>query len=261
MASPAPDFWAVIPARRASTRLPNKPLLDIGGKPMVVRVAERAAKSGARRVIVATDDAEIQSVAKAHGFEALMTHADHPSGTDRIAEVAQILAADSKQIIVNVQGDEPLIEPELISGVAQALNQHAHASVATAAAPITDLASIQSPHVVKVVCNANQEALYFSRAPIPYHRNAWPNLSALHEVTPALLRHMGIYAFRAASLATFVGWPACALEQTEQLEQLRWLWMGHRIAVHMVQCTPSPGVDTAEDLERVRSLWTAQGSL
>jgi 3-deoxy-manno-octulosonate cytidylyltransferase (CMP-KDO synthetase) len=269
-ANPGLDFWAIIPARRASTRLPNKPLLDIAGKPMVVRVAERAAASGASRVVVATDDAEIHATVEAHGFTAMMTRHDHPSGTDRIAEVVAALHATPDQIVVNVQGDEPMIEPELIAGVAQTLHSHRTCAVATAAAPIEDLASLQSPHVVKVVFNANHQALYFSRAPIPYHRDAWPDLQHLTVSAPGStqgqlqqphLRHLGIYSFRAAELAAFVTWPACPLEQTEQLEQLRWLWKGRSIAVHMLQRTPSPGVDTAEDLERVRSAWHAEGSL
>ena len=254
-------FWAVIPARRASTRLPDKPLADIHGKPMVVRVAERAAASGADRVVVATDDAEIAAVVRHHQFEVLMTNPGHPSGTDRIAEVMQQLHAKPDQIAINVQGDEPLIEPELIANVARLLNDSPLASVATAAAPIEDTASLCSPNVVKVVCNAASEALYFSRAPIPFRRDDWPSLSAVTHTASGALRHIGIYGFRAQALAAFVGWPPCELERTEQLEQLRWLWMGHRIVVHQTLALPAPGVDTAEDLAQVRHLWAARGYL
>lgn len=264
------DFWVVIPARRASSRLPDKPLADIGGKPMVVRVAERAQASNASRIVVATDCSEIQAACADHGVQAFITRPDHASGTDRIAEIAQHLSASAEQIIVNVQGDEPLIEPELIAAVAQALESHSHASVSTAAVRISDTESLRSPHVVKVVCDAQGHALYFSRAPIPYHRNAWPELASVHadtRPTSPMLRHIGIYGFRRKALDAFVGWNACELEITEQLEQLRWLWHGHRIAVAFTDHAPHPGVDTAEDLARVREIWkkmnagTADGSL
>lgn len=264
------DFWVVIPARRASSRLPDKPLADIGGKPMVVRVAEKAQASNASRVVVATDCAEIQAACAQHGVQALITKADHASGTDRIAEIAQQLSASPEQIIINVQGDEPLMDPGLMASVAQALDSHAHASVSTAAVRIKDTESLRSPHVVKVVCDARGHALYFSRAPIPYHRNAWPELASVRadEGHPSgVLRHIGIYGFRREALDAFVNWPACELETTEQLEQLRWLWNGHRIAVTLSDHAPHPGVDTAEDLARVRDIWkkihagTADGSL
>ena len=253
------DFWAIIPARRASTRLPDKPLADIGGQPMVVRVAERARQSGASRVIVATDDQEILQVCTQHGFEALLTRADHPSGTDRIAEVAQERNAAPRQSIVNVQGDEPLIDPELIRRVALALAQSPKATVATAATPIRDDQELRSPHVVKVVCEETGLARYFSRAPIPYLRGAWGSLQDV--ALPAAgtnfrpLRHIGIYAYRAEALARFVTWPSCPPEECEQLEQLRWLWKGHEIAVCVTDDAPHAGVDTQEDLDRVRRLW------
>ena len=255
------DFWAVIPARRASSRLPDKPLADIGGRPMVVRVAEQARKSGASKVVIATDDPEILQACHRYGFEALMTQAAHPSGTDRIAEVARILKATDEQCIVNVQGDEPLIDPVLIGDVARALFESPQASVATAATPIEDHAGLRSPHVVKVVCDASGLARYFSRAPIPFHRQQWSSLESVG-VPPQgpqapLLRHIGIYAFRAGALFQFVAWPSCPLEEAEQLEQLRWLWRGHEIAVHTTRSAPHPGVDTAEDLERVRQIWMA----
>ena len=253
------DFWAVIPARRASTRLPDKPLADIGGLPMVVRVAQRARASGASRIVVATDCAQIQSVVRQHGFDAILTRADHPSGSDRIAEVAVVLKASAEQILVNVQGDEPLIDPALIRDVAVLLSSHSDAAVATAAAPILHAPDIASPHVVKVVCDARDRALYFSRAPIPYHRDIWPDAAAILGTTPGdgLLRHIGIYAFRAGSLARFVTWPTAPIERAEQLEQLRWLWQGEAIMVHRAQQAPHAGVDTPEDLIRVQALWTS----
>jgi 3-deoxy-manno-octulosonate cytidylyltransferase (CMP-KDO synthetase) len=261
-----PDFWALIPARRASTRLPGKALADIGGKPMVVRVAERAAKSGASRVVIATDCEEIRSHVVRHGFEALLTSAAHASGTDRIAEAAIQLRAGQHQILVNVQGDEPLIDPSLIASVAQSLSESRAASVATAAHLTKDLACIASPHVVKVVCNSRSEALYFSRAPIPYCRDHWPALADIDQQPAghAVLRHIGIYGFRAQALPEFVRWGPCELERQEQLEQLRWLWHGSIIAVHQTAHVPAPGVDTPQDLERARQLWaddSRQGSL
>ena len=257
------DFWTIIPARRASTRLPDKPLADIGGRPMVVRVAERAQASGASRVIVATDDQEIHDACAAHGVEAIFTRADHQSGTDRIAEVVQRLQALPTQCIVNVQGDEPLIAPALIREVAQTLTLHPAATVATAATAVLDSEHLQSPHIVKVVCDAEGLALYFSRAPIPYQRNHWPSLTQIRLSRPAdgqpiAYRHIGIYAFRANALREFVDWPACPIEQAEQLEQLRWLWHGHRIAVHHAEMAPAPGVDTPEDLQRIRQMWAEQ---
>lgn len=260
------DFWALIPARRASTRLPDKALADIGGKPMVVRVAQRAAQSGASRVVIATDCTEIRECAIQHGFEALLTSASHASGTDRIAQAAAILQASDNQILVNVQGDEPLIDPALIANVANSLFDAPAASVATAAHAIHDTDSICSPNVVKVVCNAQSEALYFSRSPIPYHRDRWACLDQISrtQASISLLRHIGIYAFRAEALPEFVAWGPCDLEQMEQLEQLRWLWHGRKIAVHKTMGAPAPGVDTAEDLDRVRRYWANlahQGSL
>ncbi len=255
------DFWVVIPARRASTRLPNKPLADIHGRPMIIRVAERASRSGASKIVIATDDQEIAAVAQAHGYQAALTRADHPSGTDRIAEVCHRLNADAQQVIVNVQGDEPMMDPALITAVAKRLTDEPSASVSTAAVPITDGESLQSPHVVKVVCNAAGHAQYFSRAPIPYHRDQWPSLGQLSlpytTETAPLLRHLGIYGFRASALADFVTWPSAPIERTEQLEQLRWLWQGRAIAVHIAREAPHAGVDTPEDLDRVRALWSS----
>ncbi len=227
---------------------------------MIVRVAERALQSGAAKIVVATDDQEIASIVRQHGFEATLTRPDHPSGTDRIAEVCQQLRAEENQLIVNVQGDEPMMDPTLISAVASRLASDPEASVSTAAAPITDPQSLRSPHVVKVVCNALGHALYFSRAPIPYHRDQWPSLENLSMADPSdhasLLRHLGIYGFRAGALSEFVSWPSAPIERTEQLEQLRWLWRGRTIAVHITGSSPHAGVDTPEDLARVRALWS-----
>lgn len=226
---------------------------------MVVRVAERAALSGASRVVIATDCNDICASAKQHGFEALLTSVAHASGTDRIAQAAAILKAHDDQIIVNVQGDEPLIDPALIASVAKTLATSPHAAVATAAHAICDTESMCSPNVVKVVCNARSEALLFSRAPIPFYRDHWPALADIAAKPSAInmLRHIGIYGFRAHALPEFVRWGPCDLERTEQLEQLRWLWHGKIIAVHQTAYAPAPGVDTAQDLERVRQAWAS----
>lgn len=244
----APNFLVVIPARLGSTRLPRKPLADIGGKPMVVRVAERAKQSLAQRVIVATDSTEIQAACKTHGIDCLMTSASHPTGTDRLAEVAQLLDLPSDTIIVNVQGDEPLIPPELINQVAQTLANHAQCAISTVAVPITDSAEINNPNAVKVVLNRDSVALYFSRAPIPFIRDAHNGLATEY------LRHLGIYAYRAEFLQAYANLEAAPPEKAEALEQLRALWYGYRIAVYKSPDTPPAGVDTPEDLERVRQI-------
>ncbi len=247
-------FAVVIPARFASTRLPGKPLLDISGKPMVVHVAERAIKSGATEVIVATDHADILRAVEAHGFTAMMTRADHASGTDRIAEVAARRQLGSNDIVVNVQGDEPLIEPALIRAVAQQLADHADAAIATACCPLTDATQMASVNVVKVVLDKNGYAMYFSRAPIPFARDEF---SAGIKTVPASLpayRHIGLYAYRASFLAQYAQLQPAAIEQAEALEQLRALWHGHRISVAVTTQAPHTGVDTAADLEHVRKL-------
>jgi 3-deoxy-manno-octulosonate cytidylyltransferase (CMP-KDO synthetase) len=246
--SQAPDFLVVIPARIGSTRLPRKPLADIGGKPMVVRVAEQAKKSLAHSVVVATDSSEIQAACDEHRIECLLTSPDHPTGTDRLAEVAQLLKLPSNALVVNVQGDEPLIPPELINQVAQTLADHAECAISTVAVPIHDAAEIQNPNVVKVVLNRDGEALYFSRAPIPFVRDIKPEQKTAH------LRHLGIYAYRADFLQAYSRLEPAPPEEAEALEQLRALWNGYRIAVHIAAQTPPAGVDTPEDLERVRSL-------
>jgi len=246
--SSAPDFLVVIPARLGSTRLPRKPLADIAGKPMVVRVAERARQSQAHSVVVATDSPEIQEVCDEHRIECLLTSADHPTGTDRIAEVAQLLKLPNDSIIVNVQGDEPLIPPELINQVASTLAQHAQCAISTVAVPISDPSEINSPNVVKVVLNRSGEALYFSRATIPFVRDPKSNKKTDY------LRHLGIYAYRADFLQAYTRLEPAPPEEAEALEQLRALWNGYRIAVHTALEAPPAGVDTPEDLERVRLL-------
>ena len=247
-ATKAPEFLVVIPARLGSTRLPRKPLADIGGKPMVIRVAERAKQSLAQSVVVATDSPEIQAACDEHRIECLLTNADHPTGTDRIAEVAQLLKLPSNALIVNVQGDEPLIPPELINQVASTLAEHQECAISTVAVPITDAAEINNPNVVKVVLNRSGEALYFSRASIPFVRDPQANQKIEH------LRHLGIYAYRADFLQAYTRLEPAPPEQAEALEQLRALWNGYRIAVHTALEAPPAGVDTPEDLERVRQL-------
>jgi len=244
-----PDFLVVIPARLGSTRLPRKPLADIDGKPMVVRVAEQAKKSLAQSVVVATDSTEIQAACDQHRIECILTSPDHPTGTDRLAEVAQLLKLPNNALVVNVQGDEPLIPPDLINEVAQKLADHHECAISTVAVPIQDEAEIQNPNVVKVVLNRAGEALYFSRASIPFVRDPVNATKALH------LRHLGIYAYRADFLQAYTRLEPAPPEQAEALEQLRALWNGYRIAVHVAQDAPPAGVDTPEDLERVRSLF------
>jgi len=244
----APEFLVVIPARLGSTRLPRKPLADLGGKPMVVRVAERAKQSNAQSVVVATDSAEIQAACDEHRIECLLTNPDHPTGTDRIAEVAQLLKLPANALIVNVQGDEPLIPAELINQVAQTLAANTDCAISTVATPIMDLAEIENPNVVKVVLNRAQEALYFSRAPIPFVRDQNMQSQTTH------LRHLGIYAYRADFLQAYTRLEPAPPEQAEALEQLRALWNGYRIAVHIAAKAPPAGVDTPEDLERIRQI-------
>ena len=240
------NFHVVIPARLASTRLPNKALLPIAGKPMVVRVAEQAGKSGAQQVWIATDHASILAAAQEHGHPACMTDINHASGTDRIAEVAAQMQWADDTIVVNVQGDEPLIPPALIRAVAQHLHEHPECAIATACHPIHDSTSINNPNVVKVVLDKNNNALYFSRAPIPFARDAQ---------THAALRHIGIYAYRARFLRDFRQLPPAVIEQTEMLEQLRALWHGYKIGVTIIQDAPPSGVDTEQDLQIVRALF------
>ena len=257
--SVTPAFTVLIPARFASTRLPGKPLADVGGKPLVVRVAERAHASGATRVIVATDDQRIAETVRAHGVDAVMTRSDHPTGTDRLAEAAIALDLRAEEIVVNVQGDEPLLAPALIRRMAELLAASPDADIATACHPIVDPAEAFNPNVVKVVLDARGRALYFSRATIPWARDAF---AASREALPAALplyRHYGLYAYRVSFLRAYPKLAPAPIERFEALEQLRALWHGHRIAVEITGGTPAPGVDTEEDLQRVRALFAHDG--
>jgi 3-deoxy-manno-octulosonate cytidylyltransferase (CMP-KDO synthetase) len=250
-------FRVVIPARFASSRLPGKPLADIGGKPMVVRVAERAAEAGAEEAIVATDDARVLEAVEAAGYRALMTSPEHASGTDRLAEVAELLDCADDDIIVNVQGDEPLIAPMLIRECALCLGSHEEAAIATLAHPLFSTEEFRNPNVVKVVTDQQGYALYFSRAMIPWPRDAFAGAEpdpSFPEGLP-VLRHIGLYAYRAGFLREFAGLAPAPLERFEMLEQLRALWHGYRIAVAVTPEAPGAGVDTPEDLERVRALF------
>ena len=250
------SFTVLIPARLASTRLPNKPLADIGGAPMVVRVAQRALKSGASQVVIATDSQEVIERCADFGIRAVLTRGDHPSGSDRLAEACDILGLPDDALVVNVQGDEPLIDPGLIDAVASLLSARPDCAMSTAAHAIDELADVQNPNIVKVVLDARQTALYFSRSPIPAARDFagqawWKSGSAL----PKPLRHVGIYAYRVGFLRLFPTLPQAPMEQLESLEQLRALWHGHRIAVHITDTAPGIGIDTPEDLIQVRKLF------
>lgn len=253
-----PDFVVVIPARYASSRLPGKPLLDIAGKPMVVHVAERARDSGAAEVWIATDDARIEAAVEAHGHRALLTGAHHQSGTDRLAEVADLRGWDAERIVVNVQGDEPRIDPQLIHEVAHTLEMHASASMSTACHRIGDAREAFDPNCVKVVLNERSEAMYFSRALIPWARDAFAADRSRLPADLPVYRHIGIYAYRAGFLRRYARLDAPAIEKFEALEQLRALWHGHRIAVCRAQRAPEAGVDTPADLEAVRRLFAAR---
>jgi 3-deoxy-manno-octulosonate cytidylyltransferase (CMP-KDO synthetase) len=248
-------FTVIIPARLASTRLPNKPLADLGGKPMVVRVAERARASGAARIIVATDHPDILAACEAHGIEACMTRADHPSGTDRIAEVAHKLGLAPDEVVVNLQGDEPLIDPGLLAACAARIVDGV--PMATVAHPITDVAEVFNPNVVKVVLDKAGRALYFSRATIPWHRDAFAASKDALPAGYAPLRHVGLYAYSNAFLQAYPALESSPLETIEALEQLRVLWHGYPIAVHITDSAPPAGVDTPDDLERVRRHYAA----
>jgi 3-deoxy-manno-octulosonate cytidylyltransferase (CMP-KDO synthetase) len=239
-------FHVIIPARYASSRFPGKPLADLAGRPMVVRVCERALQSGAASVHVATDDKRIAAAVQAAGHKFVMTRADHPSGTDRIAEAAGLLRFEEKEVVVNVQGDEPLIAPGLIAQVAQLLEKLKQADVSTACHAIHDAQSLTNPNVVKVVLDAQGYALYFSRSQIPHPR----------EKGGAWYRHAGIYGYRVGFLQRYSALPPSPLEKTEALEQLRVLWHGHRIAVAVSEMEIPPGVDTPQDLEAVRRMLT-----
>ena len=265
------SFVAVVPARYGSTRLPGKALAVIGGKPMVVHVAERARESGAREVLVATDSVEIEEAVLQHGFRAVMTRGDHATGTDRIADVVELLDLAPQTIVLNVQGDEPLIEPGLIRAVAGLLADAPEVALATACHPIREASEMFNPNVVKVVLDKQGLARYFSRAPVPYARDwfarSWEGPRDAFARTPAELpeglpcfRHIGIYAYRASFLRIYPRLEASPLEHFEALEQLRALWHGYSIACAIRHDAPMPGVDTAEDLERVRRLFDRDGN-
>ncbi len=243
-------FTVLIPARLASTRLPNKPLADIAGLPMIVRVAQRAMLCDAARVVVACDSQQIADACAAHGIASVLTGADHPSGSDRLAQACELLGLQADEIVVNVQGDEPMMDPLLINAVAGLLATLPEASMGTAAHAIESAADLANPNVVKVVLDAAHYALYFSRSLIPYNRDA-------HPLAPQPLRHVGIYSYRVGFLRRFPGLAQAPIEVGEALEQLRALWHGYRIAVHVTPHAPGPGVDTPEDLERVRRLFGA----
>ena len=247
------EFVVLIPARLSSSRLPNKALADIHGKPMVVCVAEQAAKSRATRVVVATDHADIEAACRAHGVDVVMTSDQHERGSTRLAEAAAVLKLQQHQIVVNVQGDEPLIEPELINRTAEVLVEH-NVQMATAAHELHDFDEFLNPNVVKVVLDKNGNALYFSRAPIAYPRDSMlKGERTLPAATP--LRHIGIYAYRAGFLQRYAEMSESPLETTESLEQLRVLWHGFPIAVEITDKAPAAGVDTQEDLDRVRAVF------
>jgi 3-deoxy-manno-octulosonate cytidylyltransferase (CMP-KDO synthetase) len=253
-----PDFVVVIPARYASSRLPGKPLVDIAGKPMVVHVAERARLSGAAEVWIATDDERIRQAMQQHGCQTLMTRADHASGTDRIAEVAATRAWRDNQIIVNVQGDEPRIAPELIRHVAEMLARQPEASMSTACHALTDVKELFDPNCVKVVLDHTGDALYFSRATIPWARDAFASDRGHIPDGLPIYRHIGIYGYRCGFLKLYPKLEPPAIERFEALEQLRALWHGHRIAVAVTEHAPEAGVDTPEDLQKVRGIFADQ---
>ena len=251
----------LIPARLASTRLPNKPLADIAGLPMIVRVAQAAAKSrvgqGDGAVVVAADDASIVQACEAHGVRAVLTRRDHPSGSDRLAEACELLGLADDDIVVNVQGDEPLMDAALVDAVAELLNQHPQAAMGTASHAIAAVDEYLNPNVVKVVTDKHGKALYFSRAPIAWERDAQRDASGkpVAVASPMPQRHIGIYSYRVGFLRQFPALPQAPIERLESLEQLRALWHGFEIVVTEAAQAPGPGVDTPEDLERVRAVF------
>ncbi|MGB0468499.1 MAG: 3-deoxy-manno-octulosonate cytidylyltransferase [Pontibacterium sp.] len=250
------SFTVIIPARYASSRFPGKPLADLAGKPMVQHVWERALESEADRVVIATDDQRIADVARAFGAEVCMTSADHPSGTDRLQEVVKLQGFYADDIVVNVQGDEPLVPPRVINQVAHNLKAEPEASIATLSEPIEDIESLMNPNVVKVVSDARGRALYFSRAPMPWPRDQFNSEQGRSQMPEGYdwQRHIGIYAYRVKLLNDFVTWPPAPLEEVECLEQLRAMWNGANIHVALADELPPAGVDTPEDLERIRVL-------
>lgn len=248
------SFTVLVPARLQSTRLPRKILADLGGVPMVVRVAQQAARSQAERVVVAADDEEIVRACQAHAVDCVLTRADHATGSDRLAEACALLGLNGEDAVINVQGDEPLIDPILIDACASLLATRPDCVMSTAAHAIDSVTELGNPNVVKVVLDGAGRALYFSRAPIPWWRDGYANGLTQLPATNLPLRHIGLYGYRAGFLRRFPQLPPCPLETIESLEQLRVLWHGERIAVHVSASRPGPGVDTPEDLARVRQL-------
>ena len=253
-------FTVLIPARLASSRLPNKPLADIGGIPMIVRVARQmdTLRVNGVRTVVVTDSTRIAEVCQVHQVESIITRVEHPSGTDRLAEACELLKLDSHELVVNVQGDEPLMTADLVESVANCLSTDPDASMSTAAHPLSDTRELVNPNVVKVVTNHNSQALYFSRAPIPWWRDGYAKGVTDFSSAGRPLRHIGIYAYKVDFLKKFPLLRQAPLEQIEALEQLRALWNGYSIAVHVTNDSPGPGVDTPEDLELVRRLIAQQ---
>ncbi|HEY3645930.1 MAG TPA: 3-deoxy-manno-octulosonate cytidylyltransferase [Gammaproteobacteria bacterium] len=245
-------FSVVLPARYDSQRLPGKPLADIAGKPLILHACDSARKSGATRVIVAADDARIREACEKAGIEVQMTAASHASGTDRIAEVAERLGWDDDELVVNLQGDEPMMPPECIEQTAKLLESGADMS--TLCTPIHDLHEFMNPNVVKVVADGQGRALYFSRAPIPWNRDSAVSGLASQQHYQGALRHIGIYGYRVGALKRLSATSPCELEQLEKLEQLRALWLGMHIALDVAREVPGPSVDTPEDLKRVATL-------
>ena len=252
------SFTVIIPARFASSRLPGKPLADIAGKPMIQHVFEKAQQSGASRVIIATDNEQVEKAAKSFGAEVCMTSEAHNSGTERLAEVVSKLGIADDEIIVNIQGDEPLIPPVIVSQVAENLAKF-NVNMATLAVKIHEAEELFNPNAVKVVTDKDGYVLYFSRSVIPYDRDQFMQLedTSKAQLADAYLRHIGIYAYRAGFIKQYVQWAPTQLENLEKLEQLRVLWYGERIHVELAKEVPAVGVDTAEDLEKVRSILTA----
>lgn len=247
-------FCVIIPARYDSTRLPGKPLIEIAGKPLIQHVYERAFASGAEKVIIATDHQRVADKATEFGAQVCMTSPAHPSGSDRIAEVVDTLSIKDQQIIVNLQGDEPMMPPALINQVAQDIANQSVASISTLCERIETANDLFDPHVVKVVTDTDGYALYFSRATIPWDREAFAVSTEELPDSAQHYRHVGIYAYRAGFIRQYVRWPTCYLERTESLEQLRAMWYGHRIHVPLAQEPPGHGVDTRKDLQRVEAL-------
>ncbi len=252
MPSKTPKFFVVIPARYASTRLPGKPLVDICGKPMIQHVHAQVLRSGAQEVVIATDDERIKSVSQSFGARVCMTRPDHESGTDRVAEVAQVYGWQDEDIVVNVQGDEPLLPPQLVLQVADLLNTNKACGVATLCTPIVSVEEYLNPDIVKVLSNIHGEATCFSRAPLPWNRDTAKKGLVSQTSCAGAFRHLGLYAYRVADLKKLSEAPPCEWELQERLEQLRALWLGVKIAVANAVEVPLPGIDNPNDLERVR---------